>query len=68
MKLLLTQLRIRSEDAAENFRGVAKLIERSRSAFLREDILVLPELIGAESEQKDNERLTIDLAILASFS
>ena len=30
MKVLLTQLRVRSEDAAQNFRAVAKLIERSR--------------------------------------
>jgi predicted amidohydrolase len=62
MKIFLTQLRVRSEDAGENFRSVAKLIERSRLGPSHEDILVLPELIGGESEQKNYERLTIDLA------
>jgi predicted amidohydrolase len=62
MKVLLTQLRVRSEDAAQNFRAVAKLIERSRLGLSHEDILVLPELIGGESEQKNYEQLTIDLA------
>jgi predicted amidohydrolase len=62
MKVFLTQLRVRSADAGENFRSVAKLIERSRLGPSHEDILVLPELIGGESEQKNYERLTIDLA------
>jgi hypothetical protein len=62
MKVLLTQLRVRSEDDDENFRRVAKLIERSRMGLSHEDILVLPELIGGESERKDYERLTSELA------
>jgi predicted amidohydrolase len=56
MKALLTQLRVRSENAAENFRAVAKLIERSRLAVSNEDVLVLPELVGGVSERKDYER------------
>ena len=62
MKVFLTQLRARSDDAGENFRGVTKLVERSRFGFSREDILVLPELIGGDLERKDYEQLTIDLA------
>lgn len=49
MKIFLTQLRARCEDTGENFRGIAKLIERSRvGGVCQEDILVLPELIGGE--------------------
>lgn len=62
MNVLLTQLRVRSRDGGENFRRVAKLIERSRVGLSNEDILVLPELIGGESGQKDYERLISDLA------
>lgn len=62
MKLFLTQLRARSNDARENFRAVAKLIGRSRHHLSREDMLVLPELIGGDSDRKDYEQLTIDLA------
>jgi hypothetical protein len=43
MKVLLTQFRRRSEDARENFRGVVRVIERSRLTVSRDDILVLPE-------------------------
>jgi hypothetical protein len=52
MKVLLTQLRNRSEDAAKNFRGVTKLIERSRIGVSREDIVVLPELIGGAASEE----------------
>lgn len=62
MKVLLTQQRVRSEDADENFRGVAKLIERSRIRLSHDDILVLPELIGGESERKHYEKATRELA------
>jgi hypothetical protein len=41
MKALLTQLRVSSEDAGENFRGVAELIERSRPGLSHQDVLVL---------------------------
>jgi hypothetical protein len=44
MKAFLRRLQVRSEDAGENFRVVAKLIQRSRFAVLDEDVLVLPEL------------------------
>jgi predicted amidohydrolase len=62
MKVLLTQLRVRSEDAGENFRGVARLLKLSRIRLSPDDILLLPELIGGESERKHYERSTSELA------
>jgi predicted amidohydrolase len=61
MKVLLTQLRRRSADARENFRGVVKVIERSRLSVSRDDILLLPELIGGELARPEYERLTSEL-------
>jgi predicted amidohydrolase len=62
MKVLLTQQRVRSEDAGENFRGVARLLKLSRIRLSPDDILLLPELIGGESERKHYERSTSELA------
>lgn len=62
MKLFLTQLSAYSHEFTRNFERVRRLVEPSRSKFESNDVLLLPELVGGESDRAQYENFTGDLA------
>ncbi len=62
MKVFLTQLHAHSDDFRRNFERIRHLAENSPYGFSSEDVLVLPELVGGESERPEYERATSSLA------
>jgi predicted amidohydrolase len=62
VKLILTQLRERSEDGRQNFNSVLQRIEQARLPLTANDILLLPELIGGRSSAVQYESWVQGLA------
>jgi omega-amidase len=62
VKIFLTQLRAHSNDYRKNFERVTRTVEASRFAFSGNDILLLPELVGAGSPRREYERFASSLS------
>jgi len=62
MKLLLTQLSAYSQEFTSNFERVSHLVEPLRSKFDSNDVLLLPERVGDESDRAQYDTFTGDLA------
>jgi omega-amidase len=62
MKVFLTQPSAHSDDLRQNFQRIRHLADNSSSGFSSEDVLVLPELVGGESERREYETAISGLA------